>query len=335
MTMNHHKQNHINRRDVLKITALMGGLAAGGGLLKSLLMPRPVTVSRQRYLMGTIINLTLIAENRHVAQEAARVVFAHMEEQIHIFDPRQAQGPLARLNRQGRLDHPPRALVTLLRQALAIGTLTAGAFDVTIKPLLDAYQRGESDIAALLHLVDHRQVEVADERIEFGIPGMQVTLDGIAKGRVVDAGVEVLKMFGFDRVLVEAGGDLFAQGRNDQERNWKIAVEHPRPKAEPSWLATFDVHNAAVATSGDYRKPFTSEHRLHHILNPRSGLSNTGLASATVIAPDTTQADAFATALMVMGLEKGLAFIEQQDRVECLLVTKELSIHRSSDFPSF
>jgi len=323
----------ISRRDVLKITALMGGVVAGGRFLNRTLTPAAVRVSEQRVLMGTIIHLTLIAENQDAGQAAIQAAFDHMEAQIQLFDPRQQDGPVRRLNRLGKLNQPPSELVALLRQALAYGDLTGGAFDVTVKPVVDAHRQGRQIHSEALKLVDYRQVNVRDDHISLGLPGMEITLDGIAKGRVVDAGVEILQSHGFDRVLVEAGGDLFAQGLNYQEQLWRIAIRHPRAKSGSPWLAKLDAANCAVATSGDSMNSFRSDHSLHHIIDPRMGVSPLELCSATVIAPSTTQADAFATAVMVMGLEDGLAFIENQKETACLLVTKSLSVHRSSSFP--
>lgn len=323
----------ISRRDVLKITALMGGLAAGGRFLSRTLTPPAVRVSEQRVLMGTIIHLALIAESRDVGQAAIQAAFDHMEAQIQLFDPRQQDGPVGHLNRLGELNQPPSELVALLRQALAYGDITGGAFDITVKPVVDAHRQGWQIHSEALKRVDYRQVNVSDDLISFGLPGMEITLDGIAKGRVVDAGVEILQSHGFDRVLVEAGGDLFAQGLNHQEQPWRIAIRHPRAEAEVPWLAKLDAANYAVATSADTMNSFRSDHSLHHIIDPRMGVSPLELCSATVIAPSTTQADAFATAVMVMGLEEGLAFIEHQEETACLLVTKSLSVHRSSGFP--
>ncbi len=323
----------ISRRDVLKITALMGGLAAGGRFLNRTLSPAGVRVSEQRVLMGTIIHLTLIAESRDGGQTAIQAAFDHMEAQIQLFDHRQQDGPVGRLNRLGELNQPPHELVALLHQACDYGRLTGGAFDITVKPVLDAHRPGGLFRSELLKLVDYRQINVRDDHLSFGLPGMEITLDGIAKGRVVDAGVNKLRSYGFDRVLVEAGGDLFARGLTAEEQPWRIAVRHPRAEAETPWLARLDAANCAVATSGDYMNSFTSDHSLHHIIDPRMGVSPAELCSATVIAPCATQADAFGTAVMVMGLEEGLAFIESQEETACLLVTKSLSVHRSSGFP--
>jgi thiamine biosynthesis lipoprotein len=175
---------------------------------------------------------------------------------------------------------------------------------------------------------------MSDQQVSLGIPNMQLTLDGIAKGRVVDAGVAALKKFGFDQVLVEAGGDLYALGLNHHQQPWRIALMHPRAKAKQPWLTTLSVRNRAVATSGDYLNSYSADYSINHIIDPRLGVSAVELCSATVLARDTAQADAFGTALMVLGVEAGLDFVEKQAEVECLLVSKDLSCHPSSGFPT-
>lgn len=328
----------LNRRDFLKITALMaGGLAAAGlsargGLLAQLAASQAVTVREQRYLMGTVIHLAVVAPDRAAGLEAVQAAFERMESLIGLFDPRRTGGTLAELNRLGRLDNPPPEFVLLLQQALSYGKLTGGAFDVTVKPVVDAYRRGQTDVTAELQRVDYRQVRVEANGISFGLPGMEVTLDGIAKGRVVDGGVAALQAAGCEQVVVEAGGDLFARGLGDGGP-WRVAVAHPRGGSGRDWLAVFEVRDRAVATSGDYLNAFTTDYSRHHIIDPRRGVPTAGLCSATVIAPDTTQADALGTALMVMGAAEGLDWVEGQPDVECLLVTKSLAVHRSSGFP--
>ena len=163
---------------------------------------------------------------------------------------------------------------------------------------------------------------------------MRITLDGIAKGRVVDGGVAALKSMGFTNILVEAGGDLLAYGAHPDGSYWKIGVVNPRPSAGHPWLTTISVEDRAVATSGDYQQTFTSDYHLNHIIDPRSGVSPAELSSATVIASSVTEADALATTLMVLGVADGLALVERLPGVEALVATKDLNIFKSAGFPA-
>jgi thiamine biosynthesis lipoprotein len=160
---------------------------------------------------------------------------------------------------------------------------------------------------------------------------MQITLDGIAKGAVVDGAVARLQALGFAAVLVEAGGDLRATGI---DQYWRVAVQPPRPEKTNEFVAAFELAEQAAATSGDYMNAFNPDRSLHHIVDPRLGLSPSELASTTVIAPSATDADALSTTLMVLGVKQGLALAEKLAGVEALVVAKDLQLYRSSGFPA-
>ncbi len=319
-----------NRRHFLQITAALGTLAVTGGLLTSALLPaQPTAHQAVRTLMGTRVHLTVVAADRRQAAAAIEQTFAAMTRLIGYFDHRQPTSPLAILNRTGQLAAAPPELIDLLQQAVAYGELTDGAFDVTVKPLLDAQAAGLAVTTDLRRLVDFRQIEIADQQVRLALPGAAITLDGIAKGRVIDGGVAALQALGFEHILVEAGGDLRTLGNRADGTPWRIGIAHPRHAAEEI-LATLPVSTQAVATSGDYLHYFTSDYRQHHIIDPRTGHSPTALASATVLAPTALAADALGTALLVMDSTAGLALAERLPGVAALLVTKDLRVLQSS-----
>ncbi|MEJ2749272.1 MAG: FAD:protein FMN transferase [Anaerolineae bacterium] len=321
------------RRDMLKITAVAGTLALGGKLAAGRWLPRRQTIHETRTLMGTVINLSLVTDDKWAGQAVIEATFAEMERLIALFDHRHPKAQLAILNRDGRLPQPAPELVELMNLALGYGRLTEGAFDITVKPVIDALKNGSSRREAA-RLVDYRQVAVNDDLIAFAQPGMAVTLDGIAKGRVVDGAVAVLQANDFRDILVEAGGDLWGQGQRADNAPWRVGVANPRPTAETAVLAIFPVTAQAAATSGDYQNSFTPDFALHHIVDPATAVSPLELASATVVAPSAADADALSTALMVMGPDKGLALAERLPHVEALLVAKDLQIYRSRGFPT-
>jgi thiamine biosynthesis lipoprotein len=276
--------------------------------------------------MGTRIHLTVVAEDRRRAEAAIETTFDAMQQLIAIFDHRQPGTPLAILNREGTVEDAPPALIDLLTHAVAYGELTGGAFDITVKPLLDARRAGVKDVASLRSLVDFRQIKINGQRVRLGIPGASITLDGIAKGRVIDGGVDALRRLGFDHVLVEAGGDLRTLGSRADGAPWRVGIAHPRGAGQGEILSVLPVGAQAVATSGDYMNSFTADFSQHHILDPRAGRSPVDLASATVLAATAMDADALGTALMVLGSVDGLTLAEQLPAVEAVLVTKDLRI---------
>lgn len=331
------KLDNISRRDFIKITAIAGSVLVGGKLLMDLTGEQTVTVKETRVLMGTIINLAVVAESKAEGEQAVSATFAELERQVAIFTHRIAGSPVAVLNQSGSLANPPAELVDVLRLAASISEQTGGAFDVTIKPLVDVYQQAQPDLPAdelvqdALALVNYRNLLVSEDEIAFAVPGMAITLDGIAKGFIVDAGVAELRQLGFTNVFVEAGGDLMAAGEKEEQAAWKVGVQSPR-ETQDGLLASFGVHDQAVATSGDYMQYFSADMRYHHILDPRSGVSAPYLASATVVAPTCAEADALATALMVMAQDAGIAMVDGLDDVEAMLVTKEMEMIASGNF---
>lgn len=321
-----------SRRDFLKITALAGAAVGLGTPVVRYLLDRGSLkkIAATHYLMGTIVNFVLIAESEEQVQSALQTTLDTMQHLIHIYDHRQLNGPLGQLNLTGTALHPPRELVATLQQALHYGELSHGAFDVTIKPMLDALQANHSPTKDLKDLVNYRLLNVTDDGITLARPGMAVTLDGIAKGCVIDGGIAILYQLGFENVLVEAGGDMMAKSAQDGEI-WQVGITHPRAPKET--IAVISIKNQAVATSGDYMNSFSADYSTHHIVDPRTGRSPSQLASATVVAPSVAAADALSTTMMVLGVQDGLALIENIPDASALLVSKDLQIYRSGKFP--
>lgn len=326
------------RRDVLKILALAGGagLAWKAGWFGG---STPQPVSRKRVLMGTTINLTVVGDD---ADEAARVAestlarMAALEAELTRYRDDSAVG---RLNRSGEITDAPTSLLEVLRLADHVSQAAEGAFDVTIQPLLDTYSDelsarqhlpSTADIEKARRLVDQRRVTVDGTRVTLA-PGQRLTLDGIGKGYIVDAGVATLKAAGFGNVLVEAGGDLVASGRRAPDRDWTIGIVAPRPGISRV-QARVDASDVAMATSGDYMQPFTPDLKQHHILDPRTGHSAPELASATVTAPTAALADALATAAMVLGPKQATALIEAQPGCAGYFVSKSLDVTQTAGF---
>jgi thiamine biosynthesis lipoprotein len=161
---------------------------------------------------------------------------------------------------------------------------------------------------------------------------MGITLDGIAKGYIVDQAIALLKARGMARVLVEAGGDLSLHGLRQDGHPWRVGIHHPRALA--GYYQVLEQSNGAMATSGDYEAAFTADFRYHHIIDPRTGSSPASLSSATVLASNAASADALSTAAMVLGMTEGLELLERLAGVEALLIDKQVTSRATSGFPA-
>lgn len=241
--------------------------------------------------------------------------------------------------------------LALTQEAIQLAELTDGAFDPTVAPLIDLWgfvevtdhdhsdesvvssgsptpMRGVQvpsikDIEDTLALVDYRTVEIdpAESRIRLSLPGQQLDLGGIGKGYAADRAAEILKSYGIEHALIDTGGDIVAVGSRDDGQPWRLAIRHPRSSGI---MAVIGVRDLAVATSGDYERYFEVDGtRYNHIIDPRTGWPASELMSVTVLAPTGVQADALATAVFVLGVEKGTQLVESLPDVEALLVSVE------------
>jgi thiamine biosynthesis lipoprotein len=320
---------------------IIAGVGIAGWVGKSALknLEAARIIRQTRKLMGTVVDLTLIAPDRNSVAAADGAVsacldrMAELEAVLSRFKP---DSQVAMLNRSGSLENPHPALLDLIRQSRQISELSAGLFDITILPVLALYQKHQAqggglppaaEIVAACRNVDYRKLAIKESRMVFAEPGMGITLDGIAKGYIVDEGASQLRQRGFTDVLVEAGGDLVAGERHGSNHAWKIGIQSPRSGGEPL-VTQLDTANEAVATSGDYMQPFTADYSQHHILNPHTGCSSTALASATVVAPRLALADALATTLMLMDPDKGLELVKGLG-LRAVLITKDMALLRT------
>lgn len=332
----------LSRRQFLSITASAGLLIAGGfGLANDTKKAKASEAFKEtRLLMGSVANLTVISDNPVQARTAVNATFDHMQALEAILSHFREDSQLSQLNGMGSVSGAHPALIEVLTRAVDYGNLTNGAFDITIEPLHRLYRdyarTGEipssDEVESFLEYVNYRAIEISRESVRFKRQGMAVTLDGIGKGYILDQGASILHEHGFDNVVVELGGDMSAKGR-PAERPWQIAIQQPNTNHEQQLVAR--LNGVALATSGDYLNTFTSDHRLHHILDPKSGLSPLEVSSASVVAQTACDADALATSLVVMGRQRGLALVHQLSGVEALIIEKSGEIFQTPDFPLY
>jgi len=228
----------------------------------------------------------------------------------------------------------------VVERALHWSKLTDGAFDITIVPLLYLWGFGPGqaselgDIFPEENAVQKRRTHVGYEKLTTNKyylqkkdPFIKIDLNAIAKGFGVDAVYSFLESIGMNNIMVEIGGEVRTKGKNRKNKPWMIAVETPDLESAGSKTISWalPLESKAMATSGDYRNYYEIDGiRYSHEIDPRTGYpAQTGVASATVVATNCMDADALATALIIMGAESGLQFIEKLDGVEAFLILRE------------
>lgn len=325
-------RQNFSRRDFIKLIAVAGGAGMACHFGIDALQSPDVTTDT-RLLMGTVIHITIIGQSPQEARAAIDRSFDRMSNLESILSRFQPSSQLSQLNQKGRLIKATPALISVVQQAQELSQRSGGAFDITVKPLLDLFENAntlpsQSQVEAALPRVDYRNIGLDEDTISFARPDMSITLDGIAKGFIVDEGVAMLKASGLSNVLVEAGGDLMAFGEKAPNTPWKVGVQAPR--AQSGNLETmFTLRNQAVATSGDYIQMFTPDFSQHHIIDPRTGYSPPDFTSVSILAPTVAMADGLATTVMVMG-EEGLRLVEDLPGCDAYAITKELSVIKTS-----
>jgi thiamine biosynthesis lipoprotein len=234
-----------------------------------------------------------------------------------------ARSELARFNAIQTTDWVPVSALLLeaIEAAAAMSLASDGAFDVTVAPVVEAWGFGagadaqrppptEAEVEVLCAGVGHQKLELRREpsALRKTVVALRVDLDGIAPGLTVDRIAARLEERGIRDYLVELGGEVRARGRSPAGRPWRVAVEAPLA-GERRPLALVELDDTAVSTSGDYRDfRYVNESRVGHTIDPRScSPVSHSLASVTVVHSSAAVADAWATALMVLGPVEGLA----------------------------
>ena len=216
-------------------------------------------------------------------------------------------------------------LYNVLSQTHSIQAKTNGAYDVTIEPLFELWGFKdtvvEPDAAQLASVpVGRAHYTISANKLEKHTAGLQFDLSSIAKGYAIDRIVALLEDAGYTRYLVEFGGELRGRGRSHHNKPWRIAVESP--DRQRNYQKQLILENKAIATSGTYRRVARiGPRRVSHIIDPatrRPVAHNT--VSVSVLAPSAALADAWATALLVMGMETGYDLVSQTPDIDAYFI---------------
>jgi len=315
---------------------LMVALGATSCITKPL-----IKFEETRDMMDTFVTITVYSDEK-TGEEAIGAAFARMEEVVKAASIFDEQAEAFQLNRDGHLDAASDDLLKLITLSIDYDQMTDGCFDITVQPLLDLWAGGlwkesaevqQSRIDETMKLVGSDKIGIEGNKIDFKVKGMKITLGGIAKGYAVDEALKVLSSMGIKHALVNAGGDMATLGPKPDQVPWNIALANPDDTSQ--CLASFNVSDKAVCTSGNYERYFNPEKTAAHIINPKTGYSANECISVTIIAKYCTYADALATGVFVIGPYDGMNLVESLVDVECLIVDTNRVLHYSSGLSSY
>jgi thiamine biosynthesis lipoprotein len=295
--------------------------------------------SGMREVMGTFARVVAVAADSNTAKGCIEAAFAEIEKVDKLMSYHKSDSEISELNRDGfrRAVKVSKSTYEVLQKSIGFSKLSNGAFDVTVGPLVDLWHSAQdaNSLPSDAELQQARSkvgydnliVDANETSVRFAIEGMRVDLGGIAKGYAIDKAVEAMQKNVAVGGMVDIGGEVRCFGLPPAgQKKWRIGLQAP-DKAKDGFdagapLLVLNLTDAAVATSGHYRRFVTiGGKRYSHIIDPESGHSSESLASVTIICPSATDADALATAVSVIGAEKGLALIATISQTEAILIT--------------
>lgn len=300
----------------------------------------PPIFKKTKFLMDTVVTITAVGPKEAV-EKAIDATFSEIERLESLMSGFREGNDVDRINRSAGINpvKVDRDVLIVITKAIEISEMTGGAFDITIGPLSSLWGFGvkenyipaRDDIKKALSLVDYRKLHVNVQKSEVLLKekGMKIDLGGIAKGYAADKGVEVLKGEGIKAGIVAVAGDIRAFGKRPDGKPWHIGIKHPREKDKV--LTTIDLEDSSISTSGDYERFFVKDGiRYHHIFDPKNGLPAPNCQSVTIISKEGILVDALATAVFVLGPEKGMEFIESNKLIKGIIVDSRGEVKISS-----
>ena len=310
-------------------------------ILLCLLLPacgkvEPVTDSG--FYFDTYVKFVLYGDDRKYLKDCLDIC----AEDEMIYSAHEEGSLLYSLNQGEADDYTP--LLPALESALEYEMLTDGAVDPAIGSLTGLWDfsssdgkkepPADSDIKEALDHIDSSMIIIKDNTVRLADPDVQIDLGFIAKGCISKEIRDHLIECGVKSGIINLGGNIVVIGSRPDGRAYNVGILKPFSNEA---MVTFDISDAAIVTSGVYERYFAYNDKLyHHILDPKTGYpADNELLSVTIVCYDPIEADALSTACLVMGLSKGLEFIENTPGTEALFIDSEMNIHTTSGFPEY
>lgn len=271
---------------------------------------------------GTTYHITWISEENLNYKREIDSVLKALDLSLSTYVP---VSLISRINRNDTIVIADKYFTAVFNKSVEVSEKTGGLFDVTVGPVINAWGFGftkkatvdSAMIDSLINFVGYKMVRLEGGRLIKIKPQIRLDFNAIAQGYSVDVLASFLESKGISNYLVELGGEVKAKGKKNNKEYWRVGIDQPNETAtdERPLQAVVQLRDRALATSGNYRKFYIENGKKYsHIINPQTGFpAKHNLLSATVIAADCMTADAYATAFMVMGLEKSKQFLSENE----------------------
>ncbi|MCX6213015.1 FAD:protein FMN transferase [Spirosoma sp.] len=280
---------------------------------------------------GTTYAITYYSQREIIQKPQIDSIFSRLDQSLSIYSPTSL---ISRFNQSATGVETDMHLRQVVQKSLAIFNETAGVFDITVHPLVNAWGFGtekvttlpdSATIKSLLACVGSEKLRLNQNWLRKTVPCTRIDVNGIAQGYSVDVIANYLEKHGIRNYMVEVGGEIRVKGRKyPQNTPMSIGIETPtKNEFESASIQTvIEVNQGAVTTSGNYRKyRQVGPNRISHIINPKTGYtSQNELISVTVMAHDAIIADGYDNALLAMGLSQALAFLKHHQNLDAYFI---------------
>lgn len=305
--------------------------------------PRPENINGMA--IGTYYNITYIGTPNAQLKTGIDSIFKEITYLFSVFD---TTSIISQVNRNESPALPPE-FITLFQKAKIINGLTEGAFEPTIYPLINLWGFGNDQpsqlpttiqIDSVKEWVGMDKLYIENGQIHKKDPRVQLDFNAIAKGYAADQIAAYLSSQGYQNFVVEVGGEVICRGDKGRRQPWRVGIQVPTDTKNGTIESdyTFPLANKSIATSGNYRNYIEeNQQRYSHIINPQTGQpEKSNLLSVSVIANDCTTADALATALMVLGIEKSQEILQKDTSIAAHFIYFEkgnYQYYQTKNFP--
>lgn len=284
--------------------------------------------------LDTIVTVTCYADSREQANTAAKAAISEVQRIELLLSAYIETSDIYQIN-QNAAKSPVKVsdeTLNVISKALDFCKKTNGAFDITVKPLVELWNikaqnpqvPTNEQITSALEKVDYRMVKIENGCVSFEKEGMKIDLGGAAKGYAADMVCKVLKSHNIKNALIDLGGNIYAMGKSESKTPWKIGLQDP-DKERGEHFYVLELSDKTCVTSGSYERYFQKDGKTyHHILDPETGYPAEGnLLSVSVAGNSSFEADMLSTAIFVMGTEEFEKIKNNFDYDKYVVVTKD------------
>lgn len=299
--------------------------------------------SKSLKLMGNIFTITVVSEDAIFAEENIDLAIQEIQRIEALFTTYNNESQTHLINSNAGIQpvKVDEEVFNLIQRSLHISKITQGAFDISYGSIDKSLWNFDKTMTSLpssetakkmVHLINYNNIILDSQKqtIYLKEKGMRIGFGGIGKGYAAEMAKRILVKNQVKSGIINASGDLTAWGFQPNGKPWTIGIANPdMPNDAFSYL---EISDKAIATSGNYEKFITIDGKKYsHTIDPKTGLPITGIKSVTVISNNAEFADAMATPIAVMGIEKGLFLVNQLPNLHCIVIDENNKIYTSKN----